>query len=154
MMSISSTFQARLNDLINEAVIERHIKKSELPKLLGIDYSSFSNALEYGILPTPRVAVKMADYFGCSLGYLLGNSDDEYFVSAKTPSSFAERIVQLCAERQVSFATVSRECSFYRGYLARWVKQQYTPSWEYLELLADYFHVSLDYLLGRTDETN
>lgn len=38
-MSISPAFQARLNDLINEAVIERHIKKSELPKLLGIDYS-------------------------------------------------------------------------------------------------------------------
>ena len=151
-MAISEKFRARLSDLTADAVLERQMKKSELPKQMGIDYSSFVNALGYGIVPTPRIAMRIADYFGCSLSYLLGESDDEYFSASKQSATFSLRIRSLCKEKQVTPAQVCKDCNIYRGYLARWLKNDYIPSWEYLELLADYFGVSTDYLLGRTDD--
>lgn len=152
IMAISSAFQNRIKDLTDEVTATQNIRKSSLPKRMGIDYSSLSNALEYGILPTPRIAMRMADYFHCSIPYLFGTSDDEYFEHSKEPHSFSERILLLCEERSVKYKDVCEHCGFYRGYLARWIKNNYIPSWDYLDDLAKFFDVSVDYLLGRTDD--
>ena len=66
-MPISNEFKNRINDLVSDVYIDRKIRKSDLPKMIGIDYSSLSNAMEYGIVPTPRIAMRMADYFECSI---------------------------------------------------------------------------------------
>ena len=50
-MSISINFQNRINDLVEEC----EVKKSALPDIIGVDYRSMSNALNYGIVPTPRI---------------------------------------------------------------------------------------------------
>lgn len=153
-MSISVEFKNRFNDIIDEVVTERHLKKSDLPKLMGIDYSSFVNALEYGIIPTPRITTRIADFVNCSIPYFLGTSDDEYFSKSKKNESLADRINLLCEEKGVNYSAVCKACNFYRGYLSRWIKEHYIPSWEFIEILADYFNVSIDYLLGRTDDKN
>ena len=74
-MAVSNEFQTRITDLVAES----DHKRSDLPKLIGIDYSSLSNALNYGIIPTPRILIRIADFFNISLAYLLGSSDDETF---------------------------------------------------------------------------
>ena len=151
-MPISNEFKNRINDLVSNVYIDRKIRKSDLPKMIGIDYSSLSNAMEYGIVPTPRIAMRMADYFECSIPYLLGLTDDEHFTKSKKNESFPDRIDLLCEAKKTDYAKVCKECKLYRGYLARWISHRYIPSWEFLDLLADYFDVSVDYLLGRTDD--
>lgn len=153
-MSISAEFKNRINDLINEEVYSHKVKRSELPKFMGVDYSSLFNAVEYGIIPTPRIIIKMADYFDVSIPYLLGKSNDEYFSKSKSNETFADRTQLLCKEKNVTPGFVCKECNFYPGYLTRWIKNGYIPSWEFLDILADYFDVSPDYLLGRTDDRN
>ena len=61
-MAISSEFQKRLQDLIDE----EETKKSELHRKMGVDYRSLANALNYGIVPKPRTVAKFADYFDVS----------------------------------------------------------------------------------------
>ena len=58
-MAISIEFQKRITDLVDES----NTKKSELPALMSVDYSSLSNALNYGIIPTPRILIRIANYF-------------------------------------------------------------------------------------------
>lgn len=153
-MSISVEFKNRINDLVDEAVTQRNIKKSDFPKLMGVDYSSFTNALEYGIIATPRISMRMANFFNCSLPYLLGETDDEYFSASQKGETFEDRINLLCAENKTDYATVCKECNFNRGYLTRWIRNHYIPRWEFLDILADHFSVSIDFLLGRTDDKN
>ena len=41
---------------------------------------------------------------------------------------------------------------FPNSYFYDWQREKTLPSLEYLRAIAEYFKVSIDYLLGRTDE--
>ncbi len=148
IMSISNTFQERITELVEDC----EVNKSALPNLIGVDYRSLSNALNYGIIPTPRILIRIADYFNVSIKYLLGTSGDEYFNKAKVKSDFKARFEMLCKEKNVTNYKVSKDLHFDQSYITRWFSKNYLPSLELLDLISDYFKVSLDYLLGRTDD--
>ncbi len=148
IMSISNTFQERITELVEDC----EVNKSALPNLIGVDYRSLSNALNYGIIPTPRILIRIADYFNVSIKYLLGTSDDEYFNKAKVKSDFKARFEMLCKEKNVTNYKVSKDLHFDQSYITRWFSKNYLPSLELLDLISDYFKVSIDYLLGRTDD--
>ena len=147
-MSISNVFQNRITELVEDC----GVNKSALPKLIGVDYRSLSNAINYGIIPTPRILIRIADYFNVSIKFLLGTSDDEYFEKSKVKSDFRTRFDFLCKDKNISYYIVSKDLHFDQSYISRWLNKNYLPSLELLELLSDYFKVSIDYLLGRTDD--
>ena len=147
-MAISNTFKERLTELVEDC----EVNKSELPNLISVDYRSLSNALNYGIIPTPRILIRIADYFNVSIKYLLGTSNDEHFNKAKVKSDFKTRFDFLCNEKSKTHYKVSKDLHFDQSYITRWLNRNYLPSLELLELLSDYFNVSIDYLLGRTDD--
>lgn len=147
-MSISNAFQIRITELVEDC----EVNKSDLPKLIGVDYRSLSNAINYGIIPTPRILIRIANYFNVSIKYLLGTSDDEYFNQAKIQSDFKTRFDFLCKENKVTHYKVSKDLHFDQSYITRWFNKNYLPSLELLETISDYFNVSVDYLLGRTDD--
>lgn len=64
--------------------------------------------------------------------------------------SLVERIKRLCDERSVSFAEVERKTGISNGQIRRWDTS--SPKTGNVEKVADYFDVSMDYLLGRTDK--
>lgn len=147
-MPVSIDFQNRINDLIAEL----NYKKSQLPQIMNIDYRSLSNAINYGIIPKPRILIRLADFFNIPIKYLLGKSDNDYFFPAKNKSDFNSRFSELCKEKQITYYKVSQACHFDKSYISRWINKNYLPSLEMLELLSDYFNVSIDYLLGRSDD--
>jgi len=147
-MSISVEFQKSLNDLVNE----QELGRTKLARAIQIDYRSFSNALNYGILPKPQALAKLADYFNISISELLGNTENDYFVKAKNPVDFYTRLEILRKERNISYYKLANDCHFDKSCISKWLKKNHIPSLETLELIADYFNVSLDYLLGRTDD--
>lgn len=64
---------------------------------------------------------------------------------------FYSRLNALCAERGVKITNVIAEMGMGSGNLSKW-KAGGVPKGDTLSKLADYFHVSTDYLLGRTDD--
>lgn len=64
--------------------------------------------------------------------------------------SLVKRIKILCDERKVTFAEVEREIGISNGQIRRW--DNVSPKSETLQKVADYFDVSTDYLLGRSDK--
>ncbi|WP_283601179.1 helix-turn-helix domain-containing protein [Ligilactobacillus aviarius] len=64
-----------------------------------------------------------------------------------------ERIKKLAKKRSKSLRQVTFDLGLGENYLYS-LKNGKRPGTETLEKLADYFHVSLDYLLGREDENN
>lgn len=63
--------------------------------------------------------------------------------------SIKNRIKDLANQRHQSIAEVERHLAFGNGTIAKWDSR--SPSSEKLQKVADYFDVSTDYLLGRTD---
>lgn len=64
---------------------------------------------------------------------------------------FYPRLLALCAERGVKVTNVVAEMNMGSGNLSKW-KAGGIPKGDTLSKLADYFQVSTDYLLGRTDD--
>ncbi len=63
-----------------------------------------------------------------------------------------ETISRLCKEKGISISRLEKELSFANGSIRRW--NESSPSVDKLEKVADYFNVTTDYLLGRTDKSS
>ncbi|HAQ5734356.1 hypothetical protein IGK15_001616 [Enterococcus sp. AZ045] len=61
-----------------------------------------------------------------------------------------DKVKELAREKNITIAELERKLDFSQGSISRWVKQ--SPSSERLQKVADYFEVSTDYLLGRTED--
>lgn len=64
---------------------------------------------------------------------------------------FYSRVNALCAKHGVKITNVIAEIGMGSGNLSKW-KAGGVPKGDTLSKLADYFNVSTDYLLGRTDD--
>jgi transcriptional regulator with XRE-family HTH domain len=67
------------------------------------------------------------------------------------PDNIGAIIKKLCKEKDISPAELERKLELANASIARWEKGA-SPNSSALERIADYFHVSTDYLLGRTTE--
>lgn len=61
--------------------------------------------------------------------------------------TLVEKIKALCDAHDLTFAALERRLDFGNGTIRKWDKA--TPSGDKLVKVADYFSVSVDYLLGR-----
>lgn len=60
-----------------------------------------------------------------------------------------DRIKELCSKQGISLNTLEEKLNFSTNYI--YSMKRGNPKTENLEKIADYFNVSTDYLLGRTD---
>lgn len=61
-----------------------------------------------------------------------------------------DRVKELASVKSVSLAELERKLDFGNGSMRKWSTS--TPSIDKIEKVADYFCVSTDYLLGRTND--
>lgn len=68
---------------------------------------------------------------------------------------FWERLNQLINEKNITFYKVSKETGISQGTFSQWRSNPKTnPQKDLINKIAKYFNVSVDYLLGKTDERN
>ncbi len=147
-MEHSEEFRKRFLELIEEL----DCKKSNIPNLLNIDYNVFIKIKEFGIIPKPIILMRIVDYFDISVEYLLGRTDNEYFEKSSTASTFLDRYQKLKTENGMSDYAVAQKLHITTSYTTNWKKKRYMPSISNLIVLSEIFNVSVDYLLGRTDD--
>lgn len=66
--------------------------------------------------------------------------------------SLVENIQNLCREKGTTQTALERALSFGKGTISKWDKS--SPSMDKVEKVANYFHVSVDCLLGREEQQN
>lgn len=149
-MALSHNFQNRFVELADELVEK---SKSKRAKIIGISNTTYSNAYNYGIIPKTSSLIRIADYFNISIEYLIANTDDEHFEKSLHPTYFKTRLVELQNEKGISTVyELSQLIHIHRNNIAQWNKLNCIPLIDDIIIIADYFKVSIDYLLGRTDD--
>lgn len=147
---ISVEFQNRVKDLMDEF----DYKKTDLSQAAGVSTAVLSRILIYGIIPSLGILIKIADTFSVSIPYLLAEDDNAQFYKAEKPVTFQQRLHALMEEKQTKYSQIAHKMPFTKNYFYEWERKNMLPSLDYLKCLADYFNVSIDYLLGRTDDRN
>lgn len=65
--------------------------------------------------------------------------------------TIVDRIKDLCSAKGTNMANLERELGLSKGSISKWSKS--SPNSDGLQKVADYFHVSVDYLLGREEHS-
>ena len=143
-MNILSNFSESLSELMSE----KNLTSETLGKAISVNDSNIRHWKRGSYKLHLSNALKLADYFECSLEYLLGRTDTRLAHTPKNCPPFYDRLKQIMVSENKSGYTLVKETSFHRGHLHRW-KNGADPIIETLIDLAAYFNCTLDYLVGR-----
>lgn len=66
--------------------------------------------------------------------------------------TFYENFSALCKQRNIKPSRVAQDCGINRSNVSNWKKNGYTPRAEDLKKIAQYFHISVGYLLESKEE--
>ena len=146
-MSISSQFK--------KVRIEKGLTQKQVADALGIAEPSYQR-YEYGkVVPSALVLIALSEYFGVTLDYLVGKSDFPDYSAPEDLAPFPLLPIRLKKLREEKGFDVFQLAPLvgetprnYAGYEVGEV----LPRMHTLCTIADYFDVSLDYLVGRSEE--
>lgn len=137
-------FQDRLQDLL----IENELSRLQLSKRIGISFETLNGYFNKDFYPELSVAIKISNYFKCSLDYLMGLSDN-FENHDKNDLSFIETIKKLMKENHLSIEKFMKALNMSEANYYRWQKGNNKPSMNSLIAIAKFFDVSIDYLVGK-----
>lgn len=142
-----SNFVNTLNDLI----IEKGLNQTLLAEALNIDSSTVSKYLSENQLPDLNIAIKIANYFNCSLNYLFGITDENKAKTFKNCPPFSERFLFLLKYYKVSRYKLQKNTEISKSTMYYWQIGKSTPTMDSIIKLAKFFNCSIDFVIGRVD---
>jgi len=145
---ISNNFSKRIKRLIEE---NDCANGKQFAELIGVSEPVISKAVNYGIIPSLRTLIKFANTLELSLNYVLGLTEKNDFVPSANPSTFYMRLEELCTQSRLNYGQLAAKMTFPRTYVYEWISEKTLPSLDYVFEMANFFNVSPDYLLGRSD---
>ena len=128
-----------------------NIKSDALGKMTGISGSTIRRFLRGENLPSLAMAVKLADFFECSLDFLAGEIEIDRKVTPRPLPPFYENLRKVMKERNITRYFLAHKTSDIRdSHFSNWTQGD-QPKLISVCILAKHLKVSLDYLVGRTD---
>lgn len=94
-------------------------------------------------------AIRLADFFNCSLDYLFGRTIDYDKCSYKKCQPFYLRFRSVLKEQKVTQYKLTKDKVVSGGNLDSWLNKKQIPHIKSIIKLSNYFNVSMDYLVGR-----
>jgi len=67
-------------------------------------------------------------------------------------TQLSQNIKSLCKEKNISISLLLNDCSLSKSFIYDIEKRNMSPSIDKIIRIADYFNVSLDYLVGRDNK--
>lgn len=67
---------------------------------------------------------------------------------------FKDIFIQLLQNNSITAYKLSKDLKISEALISQWKSGRQLPKYDSINLLCDYFNVSADYLLGRTDNPN
>lgn len=122
-----------------------NLSQEEFANKIGVSQTTIT-AWETGKAePASSVVVKIANYFKVSTDFILEVND------SKPPFVLGSKIKQLRRSRNLNQSEFGKIFNVSQQAVTAWETNKHIPGADTLLFLADYFNVSADELLGRTD---
>lgn len=148
-MEITKAFSLRINELIDET----GLSLENLSRAAGVSVFTLFHLKGQSNpkLPSTKVLLNLADYFKCSLSFMLGQEECNSLPSPKTElPAFSDRLRELIEAKELKFFLMKKsglKKDFPSMY--NWLSGKYIPNVYNLVRLAKLLDCLVDYLLGR-----
>ena len=135
----------------SELIFQSNISVAELSKSLGCEKATIYRYLRGEKMPSVDMAIRMADYFSCSVDYLLGLEDEKYLRNFKPCPTFQEQLPILCEKLKTNKYQIQKRTGIAESAIYGWQKGTTSPNIDTLVKIAQAFDCSVDFILGRSD---
>lgn len=137
-----------LGDRIKTLRQEKKITQADLAKLLNISPSTIGMWEQNRRSPDNEALKKIADFFEVSVDYLLERYESAYY------NSFPERLKYERLDKKLSQQELADSLFLDRTSISKYETGKQIPETPVLEKLAEFFGVSIDYLLAKNNIRN
>ncbi len=144
MKEVLSKFAENLDTLIFDAGLDG----KSFAACVGISKTAVYSYLNDRKLPSIGAALKIADYFDCSVEFLLGREPERRHGVFYPCPPWKERLAFLLQHYGVTKYRLCKEVPITHSIIFAWQKGA-VPELSYIIRLADYFGCSVDFVLGR-----
>ena len=139
------------SEVLNDLIIDTGLSKRQVALLCNVTTSQMTAFLR-GAVPSIETAVKFANYFDCSLNYLMGCDDDKHQTKLIRTDfeleHFLDRFNSVLAANKISHWQLCKRIGVSESNIRGWRKGA-VPKLDTLCKIANYLNCSIDYLLGR-----
>lgn len=144
-MDIMSKLVENLNYLISE----REITGKQLARELGLTEATLSRYRKGVNTPSISNILKFADYFNCSVDYLIGDEEENAKLTFKVSPPVSERMAQLPALFNMSAYAFCRAVKISETAFYDWKSANKEPNIYSIIKIAKHFDRRVDFILGR-----
>lgn len=143
-MEFSKIFVERINELM----CEHKLNAKLLAERTGIHPTSISKWFNFATNVSLNQLIILADFFNCSIDYLIGRTDNYLTFSPQQVKSFSKNIRKIMTEKGYTRYRFVKETRFTEAHIYQWDKGTIPKLYTLIEL-SDLFDCSIDYLIGR-----
>lgn len=141
---------AKLSDTLNELITLNGLTEQALADKSGVPIACISSYVRGLQAPYVDTLVKLAEYFNCSIDYLLGRTDKICKNQRRKTVPFAQRFNELLKSNDcTSYNKTFGEMEISKSSFYEWKRGDSLPTFEKIVKLADFFGCSVDFILGR-----
>ena len=134
---------------LNELIFDNQMTKKSLCEKLDISLSQFYSYLNKESLPCLTTIIKIADYFNCSIDYLLGFAQHLIDDKLNYTPPFNIAFAQLLKERGLTRYQLNKHTKIANARIDDWYHGKRVPTLDNVIKLAKYFDCTIDKLLCR-----
>lgn len=144
-MEYLSKFIENLDTLL----FDHQMNIPQLSVALGLNEATFYKFFKKTRQPAVDTLIRVADFFGCSIEFLIGREPERAQSQYRPCPPFSERLEALVKGMKCSKRRFCAEAGITRSVFYAWQTGKSVPSLDYVIKLADYFGYTVDYILGR-----
>lgn len=138
------------SEVLKDLMIDKEITIKELARDIEMHFGSLYYYFKHNTIPDVNCAIKLSEYFNCSINYLLGLDEHRQIDKPKISKKFIEIYEELLRINNVTNFKVCKVLNINRNSIYNWRKGN-IPKMYNLITIANYFNVTVDFLLGRSE---
>lgn len=146
-MDLLSQFGERLRELIADSGLTADKLSKAINQHVDDIYHWKSGKGKF--MPSVANLIKLADYFVCSVDFLLGLEEENYLTDIKPRPPFTEWFRTAVESKGFTLYSLGEKTQMGTKHYYRWIKGESEPSIDSLVRIASVLDCSIDYLLGR-----
>ena len=139
----------KLVENLNYLISEREITGKQLARELGLTEATVSRYRKGVNTPSVSNIIKFADYFHCSVDFMLGFEEESQNITFKLCPPISKRMAQLPQVFNMSAYAFCHEVKISESTFYDWKNESKEPNIYSIIKIARHFDRRVDYILGR-----
>lgn len=140
---------SKFAETLEELIFEHELTAKALAEALGYEPSTITRYLRGERVPTVENLITIADYFHCSIDFLIGRSETNTAINSKQCPPFKDQIELLLKHFKCSSYKIYNKTGIAKSRYYDWKNGKRAPTIDNIIKLAEIFDCSTDFILGR-----